>query len=430
MDLNKFTIIAAMAVHVSDQKGVKVLRRCLQSIHKAVLHAQEMYKRPDLSMFIHLAVSACASCRGSVVELVKEFDHNLPNLSLVGGKIWTARLSQFQHYERMVQECENDHREGCTYIGSPENTFVMFSDGDDIWDVRRFFFINQWIRRVLQRGLVETACTEAGAHRQHFQHRLWCEGSAGSRVDVKALPNCSYLFQNAIVAAQLVTHEADAAQISSMLGSPDDPNVPKEWQQAAVHSVSGDANIPLDSGWDAEYWACVVPFGVFKAFFDRMVPPGKTTKDRHLCPILRQGICDLAFAQFVRDSGFVDMAAVIESTDSTVGPSGGQSRMAQPWLYCHVNDGVPHETPASEQCVLLSLSPQEVSKFSERCASLTLQSSTLQAESHNGMLLELNRMRCLEIVREWDVGHILSEDEIERGPVTEHAANWGKLKSS
>jgi hypothetical protein len=427
-------IIVACAVHISDDEGALCLQRCLRSIEKADAYSKKFLcgVPPDLlkkiGTHVHLSLSGTYGneLRAQINQLMERMNfYTYPS---------DKPLSQFQHYERIMQELESDIEN--RIYPNPDTTFIMFSDGDDIWDEQRLYVANAYIFKAWQKGLVESTDGDDGQPLLAVPHRYWDDSSRSERkLDVSAeepRTHYSYVFLNAVISAKLVKSDMGSDDITRMLYSETDPELDPKYQQAAYRFPRH--GYTEDKGWDAEYWACVVPLRVFQRFFDMLIPTGKGKKDRSLCKVLQHPLCDLAFALFIRDNGFVDMTSVVEIDTK-------ENRLSLPWMYCHINYGRSNGAELSEMCLLQSLSPKQVIRFPQRLADLLrtmdpdatpipppearqkifLNLPAVNQEEisrkwfESDERMETHRKSFLTLVKEWGVCHILSEDMIKNG---------------
>ena len=150
-------VIIACAAHISDHAGAQRLLRCLLSIENAdnfcllkFIPDTNMRKqiRNMISVQVHLAISKAKDSVGAPAwRAIEQFLKRMPNIYTYESK---TRLSQFQHYERIMQELETDIIN--KHIPKPDSTYIMFSDGDDIWDERRIYHANLCIMKTWEKG--------------------------------------------------------------------------------------------------------------------------------------------------------------------------------------------------------------------------------------------------------------------------------------
>jgi hypothetical protein len=147
------------------------------------------------------------------------------------------------------------------------------------------------------------------------------------------------------------------------------------------------------SSCDAEYWACVVPYSVFKTFFQDF---GKGS------PVLKHPYCDLLFCQYIRDNGFIDVTEVVENG----GKFPVNDRMSQLWNYCHLadergskpSDDIIAMTPSTVS-VFMSLSPRErtIERLEQRLGKGGMRPQTIPVDIIK------------KVVQRYNVEHILGE---------------------
>ena len=307
-----FTLITAMAVHVSDQtpNSLSKLQRCFRSI----VEAQNTLPSLNYCGFaIHLAISSDPGMQQSSGLCLADFKQRIPNLYIYKSD---EKLQQFQHYERILQKLELQV-ENLNLL--PNGLFIMFSDGDDIWEKFRI------------------------THAIETLTALHAEGSQ----------EISYVFMNARISESSIDYNTGSAEVTKFVY--ETPSVEgKTGLEQGITSFMESKKDPHelvgDGGWDVEYWSCITPFSVFQKFFDGLLSPDKRKVDRCDCTPLKDYRCDLAFGQFMRDHGVINTPFRNEVQNES-----------KSWMYCQCVRDQEEQRFVDDICrmtILLSLSPK------------------------------------------------------------------------
>jgi hypothetical protein len=123
--MSNIELVVAMAVHIKNQDDLEKLKRCFKSI------AAQTGFRNDVksSIPIRMAISRYSGEHEQALdEFLTELDDDWTKLLIYES---VTILQQFQHYERLAQEMVSQIPDEC-------ECFVMFSDGDDIWESIRY----------------------------------------------------------------------------------------------------------------------------------------------------------------------------------------------------------------------------------------------------------------------------------------------------
>ena len=371
-------IVALMAVHLETIMDVVRLNRCLESI--------KCQETPISRLFISISFSTSNSVDLEphwikIRDLITTTHENRASadsgLLPIEIRESPEPLKQFEHYQLLSEQLESLIQEDETFPPAVP-IYVMFSDGDDIWDARRLSWANTCMTTMRREGLKPDFGTP-------FPYLNRLTNGTGERLIGEQLKWHSYVFCN-----------ADGPENAKVRTSKD---VQQDLYSTdgciAYHHPRIDSwDVMMDlSSCDAEYWACIVPYSVFRSFFQDF---------RKDSPVLKHPYCDLLFGQYIRDNGFIDVTEVVENGGDKFRM---KKRMDQPWSYCHLADerkSKPSDDPfamhSSTVSVLLSLSPRErtIERLEQRLSKCDKSCRPRPQD-------------IMEIVEYFDVKHILGE---------------------
>jgi hypothetical protein len=241
-------------------------------------------------------------------------------------------------------------------------TWIVFSDHDNIWDDRRVLWVIQGISGTL-------------------------EGGFG--------PNASYLFPAC---------KFDGASPEQQQSFLDNMSLTAREVTLNIRSADGILGHAFfqeemsDGGMRGEYWACAVPIATFAAFFDHV---GRDSS------LLELRVCDLAFGNFVHGSGLNDVARIFAQPVNQV-ESAWHKATSSSWMYFHCTSNSQHETPdLYVYAILLSIAPSQIKKFPERLVQLA---RSMVNESTANLYLGNARIKIPEVVARLGVGHLIVPD--------------------